>query len=352
MCRERCASTRAGRAGWRAAISDPKPHIPDPTPRRALPTVLVTEVVRSAHQGDSHGGAFLVNLQTGEATKALDWNRVDIDWEGRGQGRGLRGIAFHADRVYIAASDELFVFDRNFNIIKTHRNRYLRHCHEIHKSGGTLYLTATSFDSVLAFDLAAERFTGAHLIRYQPRQVRTPMGTREELVLRVGRYDPTRADGPAPADTTHVNNVAVHEGRLLVSGVRLKSILAIGQGGHTEFAPVPEWTHNARPYRDGVIYNSTGEDAVCFATLAGEVVRRFAIPRYDEAGLAKSDLPNDYARQAFGRGLIATDDGLIVAGSSPSTVTAWDFDTGEQLASVNFGKDIRNAPHGLALWPY
>lgn len=204
---------------------------------------------------------------------------------------------------------------------------------------------------MVAFDLVHERFTGAHLIRYQPRQVRTPLGLREEFTLRVGRYDPARTDGPAMADTTHVNNVSVHEGKLLVSGVRLRSILAIDRAGHTELAPVPEWTHNAQPYAGGIIYNSTAEDAVCYASRSGEVLKRFPIPRYPDGELIKSDIPDDYARQAFGRGLIATDAGLIIAGSSPSTVTAWDFHSGERLATVNFGKDIRNAPHGLALWP-
>ncbi|HZW10563.1 MAG TPA: hypothetical protein VFF69_11730 [Phycisphaerales bacterium] len=316
-----------------------------------LPTVLVTEVIRSSHQGDSHGGAFLVDLQTGETRKVLDWNRIDIDWEGRGQGRGLRGVALGNGLVYIAASDELFAFDRSFRIVKGYRNRYLRHCHEICLDGDTLYLTATSFDSVLEFDVKRERFTRAHLVRYQPRMALTPTGRREELALRVGKYDPARADGPALADTTHVNNASVHEGSLLVSGVRLKSILAIGRSGHSDFAPVPEWTHNARPYRDGVLYNSTAEDAVCFASRAGEVLKRFPIPRYPDEQLLHTDLPDDFARQAFARGLIATDEGLIIAGSSPSTVTAWDFDTGRQLATVNFGMDVRNAPHGLAIWP-
>ncbi len=327
-------------------VSNPRSRTPP------LPTVLVTEVIRSAHQGDSHGGAFLVNLATGEARKVLDWNRIDIDWEGRGQGRGLRGIAVCPDRVYIAASDELFVFDRAFNIVKSFRSRYLRHCHEICLHGDTLYLTATAFDSVLEFDCRKERFTRAHLVRYQPRRVSTPLGPREELTLRVGRYDPARADGPPLADTTHLNNVALHEGSLLVCGVRLKSILAIDRAGHHDFAPVPEWTHNARPYKDGVIFNSTAEDAVCFASRAGEILKRFRIPHYPEETLLHTDLPNDFARQAFARGLVATESGLIVAGSSPSTVTAWDFDSGERLASVNFGLDVRNAPHGLAIWPF
>ena len=58
-----------------------------------LPTVLMTDVIRSARQGDAHGGAYLIDLESGSFDKVLDWNRVEIDWEGRGMGRGLRGIA-------------------------------------------------------------------------------------------------------------------------------------------------------------------------------------------------------------------------------------------------------------------
>ncbi|MBZ0173264.1 MAG: hypothetical protein K8E66_12845, partial [Phycisphaerales bacterium] len=71
-----------------------------------LPTVLVTDVVRSTRQGDSHGGAYLVNLATGGLERVLDWNTIDISWAGRGADRGLRGIAFLGEEILIAAADE------------------------------------------------------------------------------------------------------------------------------------------------------------------------------------------------------------------------------------------------------
>ena len=309
--------------------------------------MLTTIVVRSAHQGDSHGGAYLIDLQSGDINQVLDWNRMDIDWEGRGYDRGLRGIAFHDGLTYIAASDELFAFDTDFIVVRSFKNPYLRHCHEICCAGDELLLTSTAFDSVLRFDLVAQRFTHAHLIRWH--SPTAGAGTRR---LRVGKYDPNKPGGPKAEDTAHVNNVSVREGRTLISGVRLSSLLAVTPSGHESHAPLPEWTHNARAYKDGVLYNSTAEDAVCFATLQGEVIKRFPVPRYDEAELEKTDLPADHARQAFARGLVATDDGLLIAASSPNTITAWDFDSGEQLTTLNFGKDIRNAPHGLEIYPY
>ena len=43
---------------------------------------------------------------------------------------------------------------------------------------------------------------------------------------------------------------------------------------------------------------------------------------------------------------------LVAAGSSPSTVTVFDLITGQTVFSVNFSMDIRNAVHGLEVWPY
>ena len=94
------------------------------------PRVIVSSVIRSADQGQSHGGVYLVDMSTGDTEQVIDWNTSSIDWEGRGGDRGLRGIAFHADRIYLAASDEIFVYDRGFTQLGSLRNRYLRHCHE------------------------------------------------------------------------------------------------------------------------------------------------------------------------------------------------------------------------------
>jgi len=77
-----------------------------------LPRVIATSVVRSAHQGESHGGVYLIDLNSGQYDQVIDWNDESINWEGRGGDRGLRGIAFHNNRVFLAVSNEIFVYDR------------------------------------------------------------------------------------------------------------------------------------------------------------------------------------------------------------------------------------------------
>ena len=135
-----------------------------------LPKVITTSVIRSTRQGESHGGVYLVDLESGDFEQVIDWNDPAISWEGRGGDRGLRGIAFYRDQVYIAASDEVFVYNRDFELLESHRNNYLKHCHEICIAADTLYLTSTAVNSVLQFDLVTKRFTCGHAIVYRPRK--------------------------------------------------------------------------------------------------------------------------------------------------------------------------------------
>jgi hypothetical protein len=41
---------------------------------------------------------------------------------------------------------------------------------------------------------------------------------------------------------------------------------------------------------------------------------------------------------------------FIAGGSSPSTISLYDLETGLTVASVNISMDIRNAIHGLEVW--
>ena len=320
-----------------------------------LPRLLCSSVIRSVHQGESHGGVYLVDLEAGAAERVIDWSDDTIDWEGRGGDRGLRGIAFHDGLVYLAASDEVFVYDREFRPQGSFRNRYLKHCHEINVTGDRLYLASTGYDSVLEYDLTRQTFSRAWMLRY---------GSSAKLVKRLGRrprprsrsYDPAAADGPGPADTTHINNVWPHEDAVYACGTRLATMwripLQAPVQGASAFATVPYGTHNARPFRDGVLFNHTASDRIVYADRSGATRTSFELPTYPIEALEHADLPGDLARPTFGRGLTVLDDSIVIGGSSPATITAFDLDSAERLASVNITMDVRNAVHGLEVWPF
>jgi hypothetical protein len=92
-----------------------------------LPRVIATSVVRSAHQGESHGGVYLIDLNSGQYDQVIDWNDESINWEGRGGDRGLRGIAFHNNDT---DSNRLVIADRRNQLsslsmfLNTNRRRY------------------------------------------------------------------------------------------------------------------------------------------------------------------------------------------------------------------------------------
>ena len=68
----------------------------------------------------------------------------------------------------------------------------------------------------------------------------------------------------------------------------------------------------------------------------------------DFAGVDSSQV----ARQGFARGLCVMTEKTIAVGSSPSTITLYDVETSRRLTAVNLTMDIRNAIHGLEVWPF
>ena len=100
-----------------------------------------------------------------------------------------------------------------------------------------------------------------------------------------------------------------------------------------------------------MIFNG-GEQVICLDRRDGSAVT-FGVPQYPQDELTHLDLGDEQvARQGFGRGLCVIDERFIAAGSSPSTVSLYDLATGSDVMRVNFSQDVRNAIHGLEVWPY
>ena len=304
-----------------------------------MTTLIASSVVRGSFQGESHGGVYLIDLENQQSAKAIDWNTANIDWQGRGWDRGLRGIDFDGDRIYIAASDELFVYTPDFEMMASYRCPYLKHCHEISRFERRLYLTSTGFDSVLGFDLDNKKFTwGLEIIKYGDEFSGRP-------------YDPDSNHGPNEKNELHLNNICCTTKGMVISGRRTRAALIFNGETITEWFKLPSGVHNARPYRDGIVFNDTDANMVRYIT--PEIQCAFDVPTYSKEQLTHTNLDDSrIARQAFGRGLCTLDNGVIATGSSPSTITLHDIDNLKTLSAITVTYDIRNAIHGLEVWPY
>jgi hypothetical protein len=303
--------------------------------------LVTTSVVRGSHQGDSHGGVCLIDLDRREVRQTVDWNTVNIDWQGRGWDRGLRGIAFDGDVVYIAASDELFAFTPEFRTIGSWRNPYLKHCHEITVWERMLFLTSTGFDSILGFDLDRREFTWAMHVE------------TDKFRFRWRAYDPRKEDGPLMLNKLHLNNVHCTRGGMYLTGLRTGGMLLFN-GREVQMAvELPPGTHNARPFRNGVLFNDTEAGVLRYAGRDGREDRAMRVPTYPPEELINRELDQSgLARQGFARGLAVLSDSVVAGGSSPSTVTIYDLARNTRVLSVNLTMDVRNAIHGLEVWPF
>ena len=306
----------------------------------SLPKLIATSVVRGSQKGQSHGGVYLIDFAEQRVEQKIDWNTGDIDFTGRGWDRGLRGIEFTENELWIAASDELFCYSPTFELIGSYRNEYLRHCHEICRRDNLLFLTSTGFDSILAFDLNAKEFIWGLYLSKNGRQ------------WVAQRFDPRGRGGPDFTNSYHLNMVRVNADGVTFSGLNTQALLALsGDMSVSEVCSLPRGCHNAMPHGGGVLLNDTASDVVRYVSRSGPSVA-VSVPVFPEGVLEYRGVDDSrIARQGFGRGLCIINEQLIAAGSSPSTISIIDLQAGARVTAVNLTMDIRNAIHGLECWP-
>ena len=283
----------------------------------------------------------MVDFEKQEVEHHFNWNTSEIDFEDASGDRGLRGIAFSDEDILIAGSDEIFRYDRNFKIKSASKNQYLDDCQEICRYEQTIFLTSAGFDSLLAFDLDKKKFVwGFHLLRQYGQWAGHT-------------FEPNSNMGPRPVSEFHINMVHVDGTGIYFSGLHTKALLHLDNEMQvTEVCSLPAGAHNARPYRDGILFNDTESNCVRYAGRDGNDLA-FKIFTFDEGDIDFADRDDSsMLRQGFGRGLCPVGERYVAGGSSPSTISLYDFETHQTVGSVNLTMDIRNAIHGLESWPF
>jgi len=204
-----------------------------------------------------------------------------------------------------------------------------------------LFLTSTGYDSLLVFNLKTLSFSwGLYL-------------TKNGSDWIGQRFDPLAKNGPPFSNNYHINMVHVADNGVYFSGLHSRALLRLfSDMTIAQVCSLPEGVHNARPLSDGVIFNDTKSDVLRYIDRVGESIV-FKVPSYNEQDLQFNGVDStQIARQSFGRGLCVVNEQIVAAGSSPSTVSLYDTQKGERIAAVNLTMDIRNAIHGLEVWPF
>ncbi|MGE5458837.1 MAG: hypothetical protein ACM3NJ_00145 [Methanobacterium sp.] len=301
------------------------------------PKVIASSVVRGAQKGESHGGLYMIDLDQGTFEQIMSWENIEIAWEGSGRDRGLRGIAFYNGKIYIASSNEILVFNQQFEIINRIKNKYLCSCHEIAVFDHKLYISSTLYDAILIYDLQKERFMKGYQIKWV------------DQFPRVIVFDHNNEDAFEICNHFHINNVFVLDDEIYFSGLQINVLFKISKNEQLSLCKeIPRGTHNVQIYQDGLLMNDTPNNTILY--MRDEASFRYKIKRYKESDIIVP--AGDYAaRQRFGRGL-TTWGNYIIGGSSPGTISIYEVNQSEPIKTVNITMDIRNSIHGLEIWPF
>ena len=301
--------------------------------------IAATSVVRGSRRGSSHGALHLIDFDEGRAAQVLDWTRPTIDWSGAGGGRGLRGLACDDDSAWIAGADELYRFTPSLELIAVYRCPYLGDAQALACFEDRVYLASAAFDAILALQPATGRFDWGLGI------------SDDEGGLRGIPFDPRGALGPSPSRRLRLNSLYCDARGLFAAGAGTLGLLHFDGKRIRRLVTLPEGVHDARPWRDGVLFNDTGADAARFLTPDANCV--FEVPVFAEGELAPGSADDRVvARQGYGRGLCVVDESRFASGSSPLTVSLHDLDAMKTTQRINLSSDARHAVHTLAVWPF
>ena len=295
--------------------------------------ILLTTVLRSSIINDIHGEIFLVDINNLKTERIFKWDNTNIDLKGRGSGRGLRGISFYKNKTYIASVNSILVFNKKLNFIREIKNKNINGIHEIDIFDDKLYITSTMIDSIIIYDLKNERFiTGIHI----------PSGII---------YDPNNFNTFKYKDSIHLNNVFNKNGKIYFSCLKNNKLRFIENNKIYNYCEIPAGTHNVKILdNDNILFNYTKKNEIVIINKNNKRLKKYIINNSDIDYFI--DIDNEkIARPNFGRGLTFNDK-FIYGGSSPATISIYNWDNKRPIKKINIHNNIRYAIHGLEFFPY
>ena len=205
-----------------------------------------------------------------------------------------------------------------------------------------MYVVSAGYDSIVGFHLDEKKFHWAMHIQSVNHRFNA-----------IG-FNPATADGPLMMEKLHLSNVFCNEVGLYVLGQNTAGMLHFNGKDINMAVQLPAGSYDARPFRTGVLFNDSEAGALRYTGRDNDDEdRAMQVPDVDVRKLTvPEDFDDDFVKPGFARGLCVLNDHVVAGGSSPSAVSVYDLAANERVLSVNISMDVRNAIHGLEVWPY
>jgi hypothetical protein len=321
-------------------------------------------------------------VQRGGSLVKLDWNNkqvvrevpivpsepaLDHDPNERGNVRGCRGIQVVGDEVFAADYHTLQIFDRDLNPVRRLSHGQMVGLHEIQAVDGSVWVTSTTLDAALKFDLAS----GALQAECWPREMHAFQEALGVEPLPVDKQADNRAAylaGETFRGPSHLHLNAVCEFRGEVYALfHSKCVVAnLSRGTIVIRDEHLKHAHNLIIEEPGVAWiNDTRRTVVRQYDLAtGRQKRAYEIRKMkgikplllrSAARALRATGPAFFsskrkatARPLYLRGLALHGD-HVFAGFSPATIFCIDRHSGKLVDAYFHSDDARDCIHGLAV---
>jgi len=336
------------------------------------PKVLASSIIRTSVENEVHGYLYLIDTETETIIKTLSWDNPKISFEGRGGQRGLRGIAFNNQSIYIGSGYEILELNQNFDIIGTFSNQYLSDIHEMEIVNDCLAVVSSGYDALILFDLKTKTFTKGYSIdslnmRYKKNYIYKLLNKYYPNVLslinpiknyKLNIFDPAISgqilNTSVKKNRLHINTVSPYKGGWCLSGTMSNYQFFIKNDTLKINSTIPLITHNVLNFSENsILYNSTNKEEVIWSKKNGKIIKRFKNPTFETNQLQNSPNDKTIAKVGWARGLCWTNDKkMIISGTSPASIMLYDTDKGTLIKTIQLSKDVRNAIHGLEIYPY
>jgi hypothetical protein len=347
--------------------------------------VGVTSIVRHAVPGERSGYFRVIDLESRKVvseTALPESASREIDPNPRGGYRGAKGIGLHGDRIVIANSERLFVFDRSWRLEADLTHHYMGSVHDVLAEQESIWVTCTNCDLLLRLGWDGE-VLDEWTWREDPVLARSLGYGRAPPFDRSRDYRDPRSAGAALPSLVQLNALARDGQRLLVSfgrvlprraylrkhvaatAARLRiplperpatrpsrlpagaepgsssALVALEQNGAADVvyragdATVP--SHNVLVAEGCVLYNDTcGGRLVELDRAAWTERRSVAVP-------GEASFPRGLARLAGDR--------YLVGSQRPAAVHVLDLAEGRAVDTFPFSDDERESVYALAVLP-
>ena len=306
--------------------------------------LVTTSVVRGSHQGESHGGVYLIDLDAREVRQTSTGTRRTSTGRAGAGTAACAASPSTARRSTSPPATSCLPTRRTSGRIGSWRNPYLRHCHEISVWERTPVprprpASTASSASTSTGGSSAGRCTSS----------RTSSGSRARDLR------PAQARRAADAQQAARQQRPLHAGGMYLSGLR-PAACSCSTAARCRWPSSCRRARTTRGRSATACCSTTPRRTPCAMPGAAKARRtaHSACRATIRRALRNRDLDESrVARQGFARGLCVLSDtrrrGRIVAvdrfGLRPAARTS-------ALLSVNLTMDVRNAIHGLEVWPY